>query len=61
MNPQLLTQAAAEHRADLRRSADHARLAARVATPGPAATIRKRAGWTLVHIGLRLATSSADA
>jgi hypothetical protein len=38
-----------------------AELAADRSATGPRATIRSRAGWTLVQIGLRLATSSADA
>jgi hypothetical protein len=88
MNPYLLSQAAQQHTADLRRSAAKAQLArtaldraaadhtaatrtavARTATDqladgrsaaGHPTTIRTRAGWTLVQIGLRLATSSAD-
>jgi hypothetical protein len=56
MHPHLLSQAANEHIADLRRTA-----AARPAQQLPAgrSTIRNRAGWTLVHIGLRLASSSS--
>ena len=56
MHPYLLGQAANEHVADLRRAA-----AARPARHVPAdrGTIRNRAGWTLVHIGLRLASSSS--
>jgi hypothetical protein len=88
MNPYLLTQAAQQHTADLRRCAAKAQIArtardrtaadhtaatrsavARTATDQLAAdrgvadhptTIRTRVGWTLVQLGLRLATSSAD-
>ncbi|HEU5416262.1 MAG TPA: hypothetical protein VFV41_01140 [Streptosporangiaceae bacterium] len=59
MNPQLLAQTASEHVADLRRSAAKRQLASKAAAPRT--TIRNRAGWTLVHIGLRLAAGSADA
>jgi hypothetical protein len=87
MHPYLLSQAAQQHGADLRRSAEKARIArtaldrtaadhtaatrtavARTAAVQLAAdrttadhpiTIRTRAGWTLVQLGLRLATSSA--
>jgi hypothetical protein len=64
MNPIILDQMAHQHRADLRR--DVARLAA-ARTPGPTgpagpgAGLRRRAGWALVHLGLRLAVRSADA
>jgi hypothetical protein len=55
MHPQLLSQVASEHVNDLRRDAErHAPAAV------PRVPIRRRAGWTLVHIGLRMAASSAD-
>jgi hypothetical protein len=57
---QLLSQLAREHQADARRSAAAAQPGRSAATAQRAA-IRRRAGWTLVQIGLRLATHSADA
>jgi hypothetical protein len=59
MHPQLIGQAAHEHVADLHRTAAQRRLASAAATRRT--TIRNKAGWTLVHLGLRLAASSADA
>jgi hypothetical protein len=53
MHPQLLGQVAREHVSDLRRDAErHA--------PGPVTRIpiRRRAGWTLIQIGLRMAASA---
>lgn len=58
MHPQLLDQLAQQHITEMRRSAARRRAAA--APAARRATIRNRAGWTLVQIGLRLA-SSADA
>jgi hypothetical protein len=65
MHFELLGQAAHQHVADARRSAAKPQVArtasdARTATDDRG-TIRSRAGWTLVQIGLRLATRSADA
>jgi hypothetical protein len=62
MHPDLIGQIARERYADLLRSAAHARSArpASAARPGRP-SIRNRAGWTLIHIGLRLAARSADA
>jgi hypothetical protein len=57
---QLLSQLAEQHQADARRSAAQARSSQAAAAPQRAA-MRRRAGWTLVQIGLRLATSTADA
>jgi hypothetical protein len=59
-SPQLLSQLAQQHQADARQSAAAARAGHAAAAPQRAA-IRRRAGWTLVQIGLRLAASSADA
>jgi hypothetical protein len=59
MHPYLLGQAADQHISDMRRSAEERRIADAAASRH--ATIRNRAGWTLVQIGLRLAASSADA
>jgi hypothetical protein len=33
----------------------------RVMRPGPRSSVRHRAGWTLIEIGLRLAGTSPDA
>lgn len=69
MNPYLAQRVSQEHVADLHRAADQSRLAARTAgylagARRPAgiapAAIRNRAGWTLVHLGLRLVSGSAD-
>jgi hypothetical protein len=57
---QLLAQLAEQHQADARRWATRARSSRAAAAPQRAA-MRNRAGWTLVQIGLRLATSSAGA
>jgi hypothetical protein len=70
MNPYLTQRVSQEHMADLHRAADQSRLAAgtaghRAGSRRPAgiapAAIRNRAGWTLVHLGLRLVSGSADA
>jgi hypothetical protein len=70
MHPYISSRVSQEHIADMHRAADQSRQAA-VATgpraPGrgrpvvlaPAA-LRNRAGWTLVHLGLRLVSGSAD-
>ncbi len=74
MHPYISSRVSQEHMADLRRSADHSRLVTRAAVAGRAgriaaggrtagiapAAIRNRAGWTLVHLGLRLVSGSAD-
>jgi hypothetical protein len=59
MHPELLAQDAHQHVAEVRRSARKAQ-AGRTAADHRA-SMKSRAGWTLVQIGLRLATSSADA
>jgi hypothetical protein len=59
MNPYLLGQLADTRIEDLRRSADGHRTRAARRRP---AGLRRRAGWTLIHLGLRLAAAgSADA
>ncbi|MGW1723191.1 hypothetical protein ACWCQK_09740 [Streptomyces sp. NPDC002306] len=49
----LATQLCAHHTADLRDQADAYRLAVQAQRPGE---LRTRVGWTLVELGLRLAT-----
>jgi hypothetical protein len=67
MHPYVSSRVSQEHQADLRRAADQNRLAAQAAGHETAArrpagispaAIRNRAGWTLVHLGLRLVSSS---
>ena len=60
MHPFLVGQVANQHIADLREAAAGRRRAA-AATSGRRVLIRHRAGWILIHIGLRLVMSSADA
>lgn len=74
MHPYISSRVSQEHMADLRRSADHSRLVTQAAEAGRAgriagggrtagiapAAIRNRAGWTLVHLGLRLVSGSTD-
>ena len=67
MHPYLTSRVSQEHQADLRRAADQSRLVAQTAGHGTVArrptgiapaAIRNRAGWTLVHLGLRLVSGS---
>lgn len=59
MHPYLMEQIISRHHEELRAQA---RLAGRhVQRPGPRNSVRHRAGWTLVEIGLRLAGGSDDA
>jgi hypothetical protein len=60
MHPHLLSQITQQHIDDRRRAAAERGPAAAPGT-GPAAAIRRRAGWALVQVGLRLAIRSADA
>jgi hypothetical protein len=60
MHPHLLSQITRQHIDDLRRSAAERTPGAAPGT-GAGAAIRSRAGWALVHLGLRLAVRSADA
>jgi len=75
MHPYISSLVSQEHIADLHRDADQSRRAAVAAGAGAAgrgrpavltpavlapAALRNRAGWTLVHLGLRLVSGSAD-
>lgn len=61
MHPYLLGQMAQEHTEDMRRAAERRQLAAvRRTRRARRHTMRTRAGWTLVQVGLRLATHSSD-
>ena len=59
MHPQQMEQMVRQHNAELRAQAHLARR--HVQRPGPRNSVRHRAGWTLVEIGLRLAGGSDDA
>jgi hypothetical protein len=56
MHPNLLNQLASQHADELRRPPARSH----VSPPGPRNSVRHRAGWTLVEIGLRLAGPSRD-
>ncbi len=58
MHPYIVEQLAGERARELRTQAQQSR--ARRTRPVPRNTVRHRAGWTLVEIGLRLAGSSSD-
>jgi hypothetical protein len=58
MHPNLMSQLASQHADELRRRPGQAR--PHVSRPGPRNSVRHRAGWTLVEIGLRLAGPSRD-
>jgi hypothetical protein len=58
MHPYLKEQLARERARELRMQAQRARPGHR--RPGPRGSVRRRAGWTLVEIGLRLAGTSAE-
>ncbi len=58
MNPHQMKQLVSQHTGELRTQAHQARL--HVQRPGPRNSVRHRAGWTLVEIGLRLAGPSDD-
>jgi hypothetical protein len=53
MNPNLIDQIAAQHAAEVRAEAGHCRRPA-TADRGHQDSIRVRAGWTLINVGLRL-------
>ncbi|HEY7012001.1 MAG TPA: hypothetical protein VH480_04540 [Streptosporangiaceae bacterium] len=53
MHPYTMSQLAHQHTSELRAAAGRTR--PHVTPPGPRNTVRYRAGWTLVEIGLRLA------
>jgi hypothetical protein len=56
MHPYTMNQLAIQHIEELRTAADRSR--PHVIAPGPRNSVRHRAGWTLVEIGLRLAGTS---
>ena len=60
MHPFQVGQLAHHRIAGLREEAAGRRRAA-TAAPRRRVLLRHRAGWILIHVGLRLATSSADA
>ena len=59
MYPHQIEQMVSQHTNELRAQAHLARR--HVQRPGPRNSVRHRAGWTLVGIGLRLAGASNDA
>lgn len=59
MYPHQMEQMVSQHADELRAQAHLARR--HVQRPGPRNSVRHRAGWTLVEIGLRLAGGSDDA
>jgi hypothetical protein len=59
MHPHMMNELAIQHANELRAAAHRAR--PHVTPPGPRNSVRHRAGWTLVEIGLRLAGTSDDA
>jgi hypothetical protein len=59
MHPDVLGQVTRERISDMRREARNHRVPEKP-TARPQLNIRKRAGWTLIDIGLRLATRSAQ-
>jgi hypothetical protein len=70
IHPYLTSQLASERSAELRARGDRARRQAiasqgrarrHVIASGPRNSVRYRAGWTLVEIGLRLAGTSGGA
>lgn len=58
MHPHQMEQLVSQHTQELRRQAHLARL--RVQRPRPRNSVRHRAGWTLVELGLRLAGTSGN-
>ena len=58
MHPELMNQLASQHADELRRQPCPGR--PHVGRPGPRNTVRHRAGWTLVEMGLRLAGPSRE-
>jgi hypothetical protein len=59
MFPHQIDQLASQHTDELRTQAQRVRL--HVMRPVPRSSVRHRAGWTLVEIGLRLAGPSSHA
>jgi len=60
MHPHQMEQMVIQHNRELRAEAHRARRHVQQHT-GPRNSVRHRAGWTLVEIGLRLAGASDDA
>ena len=58
MHPYISELVASERARELRAQAQQARL--HVQRPGPRNSLRHRAGWTLVEVGLRLAGTSRN-
>jgi hypothetical protein len=58
MHPNLMSQLASQHADELRRRPGQAR--PHLSRPAPRNSVRHRAGWTLVEIGLRVAGPSRD-
>jgi len=58
MHPETLNQLAIEYTREVRAAAERSR--PHVGPRGPRNSVRHRAGWTLVEIGLRLAGASDD-
>ena len=58
MHPYIWELMAGERAHELRAQAQQARL--RVQRPGPRNSLRHRAGWTMIEVGLRVAGTSRD-
>jgi hypothetical protein len=58
MHPYISELMAGERARELRAQAQQARL--HVQRPGPRNSLRHRAGWTLIEVGLRVAGTSRD-
>jgi hypothetical protein len=58
MHPFQVQRIISQHHEDLRSQAQQARL--HVQRPGPRNSVRHRAGWTLIEVGLRLAGPSGE-
>jgi hypothetical protein len=59
MHPYTMSQLAVRHAGELRAMARRSR--PHVTPAGPRNSVRYRAGWTLIEVGLRLAGASDDA
>jgi hypothetical protein len=57
MHPDLMKDLASQHAAELRMQGPQAR--SHVSRSGPRNSVRHRAGWALVEVGLRLAGPSS--
>jgi hypothetical protein len=58
MHPHQIQRIITQHHEELRTQAHQARL--NVQRPGRRNSVRHRAGWTLIEVGLRLAGTSDD-